>query len=138
LRGAHGERTQHRLSSTPRNQRLYLEATITGKAETEQAADIRRNRIYHELNKLRVADFMLSIEIESPGTAELRKVGDLRRQLKDWLGTLDPDAAERRLDAIGEGPTFSWSDDTAGHWSLRLFQASRSLAANTQHAHSAC
>jgi hypothetical protein len=101
------------------NSAFYLEATIARKSEAEQAADARRNRIYRELDKLEVADFMLGIEIESAGTRELR-VGDLRRQLNNWLGTLNPDMAERQFDAIGEGPTFSWSDGFG--WSL-VFEA---------------
>jgi hypothetical protein len=99
---------------------FYLEATIARESEAEQAADARRNRIYRELDKLESADFMLGIQIESAGTSELRKVRVLRRQLGEWLTTLDPDETQRQWEEIGEVPTWPWSDGSG--WSL-VFEA---------------
>jgi hypothetical protein len=95
---------------------FYLEATIARKSKAEQAADARRNRIYRELDKVESVNFTLGIEIESAGRRDLKKLAVLRAQLENWLRTLNPDEAEQQWEAIGELPTFPWSDGSG--WSL--------------------
>jgi hypothetical protein len=99
---------------------FYVEATIARKSQAEQAADARRNRIYRELDKTRSVNFTLGIQIESAGARDLKKIGNLRGQLENWLGTLNPDEAEQQCEEIGELPTFPWSDGSG--WSL-VFEA---------------
>ena len=98
---------------------FYLEATIARRSNAERAAATRRNRIYREVNRLET-DFMLGITIDAAGPNDMRNVGQLRRRLQDWLGTLDPDEAEEQWNTRGEGPTFAWTDDSG--WSL-VFEA---------------
>ena len=98
---------------------FYLEATIARKSDAERAADACRNRIYRDLNRLET-DFMLGVTIDSEGPDDMRNVGLLRRRLQEWLGTLDPDEAQRQWDRLGEGPTFPWTDESG--WSL-VFEA---------------
>jgi hypothetical protein len=95
---------------------FYLEATTAGKSAAKRGADARRDRIYNEVNKLQVHNFILSIVIEAAGANDLKNAKGLRRELRAWLEPLDPDRAQEEWDAIGEGPTFKW-EDGAG-WSL--------------------
>jgi hypothetical protein len=117
---------------------FYLEATIARKSNAEQAADARRNRIYRELDKIKSSNFTLWITIKSAGGSEMRNIGALRARLEEWLATLDPDEAQRKWDADGEGPILPWADDNGWSMVLRLSQISRSSAASRWADHSLC
>lgn len=94
---------------------MYLEATVAHSSTDERAADARRNRLYREVNKVSTDQFMLGIEIERAGAGDVPNAGELRRQLEQWLASLDPDTVSLDGDSTEQPPTFRWE---AAGWVL--------------------
>ncbi len=92
---------------------FYLEARVASAADDKITADRRRNRVYDSLNRLDSPNFFLWVDVEGEGTSDLATRG-LRRNLEEWLVTLDPDEVHRQLvetEDIRSIAPFEWKAD---------------------------
>lgn len=88
---------------------VFVEATVAARSVDEQAADKRRDRVYVELDKVSTPGFMLGVEIESAGSADMKNLATLRLKLEQWLLSLDADEVIDRWERLGEGPSYTWT-----------------------------
>jgi hypothetical protein len=93
------------------NDAFYVEATIARRSTAEQGADARRSRIYTAINeRVHSPNFMLGIQIESAGDADLPNLRALTQQLQAWLDGLDPDTVTAEYLAHGDLADWTWTD----------------------------
>lgn len=102
---------------TRAGQSMYVEATVARSSADALAADTRRNRVYTELDKLETTDFMLGIEVLNAGGDDMPAASRLRREVQQWLSSLDPDEAIAAYESTGALPSIEL---TAAEWHLRL------------------
>jgi hypothetical protein len=69
---------------------LVVEVTTTGTPAAEAARTARMNAVHDEINHIRVTNFMLHMTVIHEG-AQPPPVAGLRRDLEQWLGSLDVD-----------------------------------------------
>ncbi len=93
-----------------------VEATSAAQTNDERTADARRNRIYDAIDQLRSPDFFVGIHIVAAGTTD-PALGNLRREVDQWVGALNADDAVRLFEMTGEPPEREW---VIGDWVIKL------------------
>lgn len=93
------------------DERFYVEAVMP-RSRPDGGEANRLARFLDGINKLDDQRFFLNLQEVRVG-AHAVKAGEVRRQLKRWLDSLDPDA----IGIDGAWPTFSWS---ASGWSAQF------------------
>jgi len=102
---------------------LVLEMTSTGASPEGRARAARRNTIYDQINSWSLPNFWLHVTLlsEGPGNPPLRR---LRRELEEWIGSLNVDEIDARVTESNGGylisesaPRYTW--DEAG-WSIEF------------------
>ena len=101
------------LRSSTGSGEVFWEATVAlSKSERVSAEAARTNRVYDVIERLDSPNFHLGIRPRgAPGTPP--KATYIRRQLAQWLGTLDPDEVTRRFRVHGSAafPECSFEHD---------------------------
>ncbi len=98
------------LARTDDRARFYVESTLAGvPSSEEQAAAARIAQVYDSLNAMDSPNFFLEVQVHGAPTTPPPSRG-LRRELANWLGTLDPDAIGELCQAgrFGELPQLRW------------------------------
>lgn len=86
---------------------FYVEAKCLFEGELDSGAEARRDRLYDSLNDLRSPNFFLSVECHEVGPQEI-SARQLRRELEEWLGRLDPDKASALAFDEDGGERLQW------------------------------
>jgi hypothetical protein len=94
--------------------RFLLEATVCASADEAVAAERRQGQVFDALNQTDTPNFFLHVEVARIGEEALAG-GPLRREVEQWLATLDPDEVAAVLARGGsllspDMPTFTWED----------------------------
>ena len=97
----------------PDGEEFYLEAVLASEySEPERAAERRRNVVLESIEKLDSPNFFIGINAEgNPDTPPSSKA--LRRELSEWLSSLDPDAVAKNVEENGyeQIPSMTWEHE---------------------------
>lgn len=105
---------------------FYLEATSALPSQDETAKERMIAQLYDSLNKMESPNFFVAVEMN--GTPTSSPPGKrLRRELKQWLSTLNPDDLRHKLEVGGFDnlPSFEWSYND---WSISFLPIAKSPA----------
>ena len=101
------------LVRMPNDDEFYLEAVFASEfSGAEKAAERRKNVVLEAIEKLESPNFFIGISAEgNPDTPPPAK--SLRRDLSNWLSSLDPDKVGTDLEKYGNEhiPTMKWDHD---------------------------
>ena len=107
------ERRPDFLVQMPNGEEFYLEAVLASEySEAERAAKRRKNVVLESIEKLDSPNFFVGISADgNPDTPPPSK--RLRRDLSDWLSSLDPDTVAQDVEKNGHEkiPSMTWKHD---------------------------
>jgi hypothetical protein len=108
-----------------------VEATVSFDEETDTHASRRQGEAYEALDRTDSPNFFIWIDVEQ-GVGSMPGLAAVRRELEDWLATLDPNAIAADFN---DGPTRDRLPEraiTAGTWRFRFEAIPKSRYARGQ------
>lgn len=101
------------LVQMPNGEKFYLEAVLASEySKAEDAAERRKNVVLEAIEKIDSPNFFIGINAEgNPDTPPRSKA--LRRELSDWLSSLDPDIVTHDVEENGHEriPSMTWEHE---------------------------
>lgn len=101
------------LVQMPNGEEFYLEATLASEhSEAEKAAERRKNVVLEAIEKIDSPNFFVGISAhDNPHTPPPSKA--LRRELANWLSSLDPDSVAKDVEENGHEriPSMTWEHE---------------------------
>jgi hypothetical protein len=98
------------LVTAPNFDKFYLEAVLTSEASFDAAAEKRKEFFLSSLQKVNSPNFYLTVEIEG-ALKSCPSSKPLKKELTNWLKTLDPDAQFTNDDHGIDYPSYQYEID---------------------------
>jgi len=101
------------LVETPKGEKFYLEAVLaSAKTNVNDRAEKLKGTVYNSIDKISHHNFF--VEVDDTGNPNTPPKGRaLKKSLKKWLDSLDPDQVIKDVDSFGfeHRPQFDWEHD---------------------------